>query len=1056
MLKQPVSSGEYANAIPEVQVDIELRGGNPFPGLRPFTLDECHLFFGREGQADEILVKLAQNRFVAVMGYSGSGKSSLMYCGLVPVLFGGFMMQTGPHWNAVITRPGASPINNLTEAILEQSISSGRISKDDIEIHRAIIGSVLRSGPDGLIEVAKFLQSDTKQENIFVLVDQFEELFRYRDQATEDVYNESHQYINLLLTAIGQTKVPVYVALTMRSDFIGNCSIFPSLTDLINHSNYLVPQMTRDQKKMVIEGPVAVGGGKISQRLVKKLLHDIGNDQDQLPILQHVLMRTWEYWLENREPGEPLDIRHYNAVGRIHEALSQHANEAYDELNSKQKEIAEILFKNITEKSTENRGMRKTARVGLISELADAEEEDVIYVIDQFRQAGRSFLMPGANVVLNNDSMIELSHESLMRIWKRLHNWVDEEFESAQMYKRLSEAAAMYQIGKTGLWRPPDLQLALNWQKKQRPTREWAERYDETFERAIVFLDTSRITYEAELKNQEMMQRRVLRRTRATAVILGAAFVVAIVFFVLAYIQKMQADTQRELAVEQKKIAEEASNRALSNQKEALRQKGIAEQKSNDLLRANEQLGEALRQAEIERQRAENALQVAKIEEQKAIEAGKKESEARIEAQRQTGIAQTQYDRANQLYMRAIAQNLATKSVQEDDDQNLAGLLAMQGYHFHTRNEGKQYDPYIYSGLYTALTKINNNLAYNAIKAPGAPHVHVKSLAVSEKGTTFYSSGADGRILRGNYESLTTSATGFNTPYPIKTIALSKDEQYLVNGSDSSFLQVYSVAGGSSKPSVVVRGLKGAANDIEFMPDGSGFIVSMSDKTLSFVNHLNGNVRKLVTLPYEIKNLNISKDGSKLAGVTWSGQLVLIDLADNSRTVLVDDNTSRMLSVKFTPDGNSIAFGVDDKANKRGLIKMYDLKTQEIKQFTGHRAGVNDIEFSHDGKLMATAGADRRLLLWVLENPEALPIVMDNNNGFIWDIAFTPGSQYLIAACSESEIRVWPTDPKLMAEQICPKLKRNMTLDEWKKYVGDADIKYEPTCVGLLINDYGN
>ena len=1054
MLKQPVASGEYGNPIPEVQVDIELRGGNPFPGLRPFTLDECHLFFGREGQADEILVKLAQNRFVAVMGYSGSGKSSLMYCGLIPVLFGGFMTQTGPHWNAILSRPGSSPIDNLTESILNQSIISGRIAKEDINIHRAIIGSVLRSGPDGLVEVARFLQTD-KNENVFVLIDQFEELFRYRDQDAEFVYNESHQYINLILTAIAQTKVPVYVSLTMRSDFIGNCSVFPALTDLINKSNYLVPQMTREQKKMVIEGPIAVGGGKISQRLVKKLLTDIGNDQDQLPILQHVLMRTWEYWLENREPGEPLDIRHYNAVGRIHEALSQHANEAYDELTSKQKEIAEILFKNITEKNAENRGMRRAARVGLITELADAEEEDVIYVIDQFRRAGRSFLMPGASVTINNDSMIELSHESLMRIWKRLNNWVEEEFESAQMYKRLSEAAAMYQIGKTGLWRPPDLQLALNWQKKQRPTREWAERYDETFERAIVFLDTSRITYEAELKNQEMMQRRVLRRTRATAVILGAAFIVAIVFFIFAYIQKIAADGQRLAALEQKQIAEEASNLALKNQTEALRQKGIAEARAKDLIAANTNLERALGEAERERQRAENALQVAKEEEQKAIEAGKKESEARIEAQRQTGIAQSEYNRANQLYMRAIAQNLATKSVQEDDDHELAGLLAMQGYHFHTRNEGKQYDPYIYAGLYTALTKINKNLAYNAIKAQGAPHVHIKSLAISEKGVNFYSAGADGRILKGNFETLTTSPTGFNTPYPSKTIALSKDENYIVNGSDSSFLQVYSTNSGNSKPSVVVRGLKGAANDIEFVPDNSGFIVSMSDKTLSFVNHTNGIVRKLVTLPYEIKSFNISKDGSKLAGVTWSGQLVLVNLTDNSTSVLVDDNTARMLSVKFTPDGNTIAFGVDDKANKRGLIKMYDLKTQEVKQFTGHRAGVNDIEFSHDGKLMATAGADKRLLLWVVENPEALPIVMDNNNGFIWDIAFTPGSQYLIAACSESEIRVWPTDPKLMAEQICPRLTRNMTMDEWKKYVGDAAIKYEPTCVGLLINDYG-
>jgi WD40 repeat protein len=162
----------------------------------------------------------------------------------------------------------------------------------------------------------------------------------------------------------------------------------------------------------------------------------------------------------------------------------------------------------------------------------------------------------------------------------------------------------------------------------------------------------------------------------------------------------------------------------------------------------------------------------------------------------------------------------------------------------------------------------------------------------------------------------------------------------------------------------------------------------------------------------------------------------------------------RILSVKFSPDGNMLAYGVDDKVNQRGLVKTFDFRTQETRQFAGHRAGVNDIEFSPDGRLLASAGADKRLFLWILDNPEQLPITMDNNSGFIWDITFTPGSKYLIAACSESEIRVWPTDPSLLAEQICPKLKRNMTLDEWKKYVGDADIKYEPTCISVLIKEY--
>jgi hypothetical protein len=110
--------------------------------------------------------------------------------------------------------------------------------------------------------------------------------------------------------------------------------------------------------------------------------------------------------------------------------------------------------------------------LGEVADISGVEEQDLINVIERFREPGRSLLMPAANVKLHSDSIIEISHESLMRIWQRLKNWVDEESDSAQMYRRLSDAAEMYQVGKTGLWRPPDLQLALNWQIKQKPTRE--------------------------------------------------------------------------------------------------------------------------------------------------------------------------------------------------------------------------------------------------------------------------------------------------------------------------------------------------------------------------------------------------------------------------------------------------------------------------------------------------------------------------------------------------------------------------------------------------------
>jgi hypothetical protein len=928
-----------------------------------------------------------------------------------------------------------------------------RIQPDDAQIHRAIILSVLRSGPNGLVEVCKYVQTFAL-DNVFFLVDQFEELFRFHEDSTHDDYDDTQLYVNLILHAIQQTDTPIFVATTMRSDFIAKCAAYPGLTQVINNSNYLVPQMTREQKKMAIEGPIAVAGGRISQRLIKRLLSDMGKNQDQLPILQHALMRTWDYWISNREPGEPMDLRHYHAIGKIDQALSQHANEVLDELSSREREIAEVLFKNITEKSTDSRGMRRPGKLSLIGRLADADEYEVISVVEHFRKPGRSFLMPAHTVQLNGNSEIELSHESLMRIWSKLNNWVEEEFESAQMYKRLSEAAAMYQIGKTGLWRPPDLQLALNWQKKQRPTREWAQRYDEAFERSVVFLDTSRITYEAELKNQELQQRRMLRRARATAIILGIAAIIAMLFLVFAYLQKIEADEKTLLATQKSIEAENQRKQAEQKTIEAQAATKLAQKKQVELDIALNEVKGALADANRQRIIAVAALDKAKQEEEKAVAAGEKEREQRIIAESQTNRANEQYNRANSLYMLAVAQKLAGISYQEDDDADLAGAQVMQAYHFHRRYHGKTYDPFIYNGLYHALTLLSENkTSFNAVRVPGPARNRMNSLVISKKGTTFYTAGADGRIFAGDYEKQTAVPTSFENPYPNRVIALSPDENYLANGTDSAAVQIYDLRNPERKP-LVVKEFSGVTNDLEFLPNNSGVVVAKSDRTLSVIDHTTGRVKPLATLPNEIKAIAIDPSGTYLAGASWSGQLILVTLATNQVEVLVQNPAEQILSVKFSPDGKTLAYGTFEINDKRGLVKLFSMSSRkDVRQFAGHKAGVYDVEFSPDGKLLASAGSDRKLQMWVLDHPEDLPIVMDNNNGFVWDIGFTTGANFLVAACHNSEIRIWPTNPELLANQVCPILKRNMTKEEWETYVGN-DIPYEDTCVTLLIKDY--
>lgn len=1067
MLNYSVEVGDLNEPSPDPKFSGEKVGANPFPGLRPFTLSDSHLFFGREGQVDEILLKLYKNRSVTIMGYSGSGKSSLMNCGLIPVLYGGFMTETGPHWKIIPIRPGTSPIENIAKAAVNFLVEEGRIAIEDKHIHKAIINSVLRNSSQGLIELSKYLQAYT-HENIFFLVDQFEELFRFKHSDAEHA-NEALAYVNLMLEAVAQREVPVYMAINMRSDFIGECAAFPGLTQLINASNYLVPQMAREQKRMAIEGPVAVGGGRISPRLIKRLLSDIGDNQDQLPILQHALMRTWDYWVANREPGEPMDIRHYNAVGRIGQALSLHANEAFDELNTQERHIAEILFKTLTEKNTEGLEMRKPAIISDVAELAQATDDQVITVVEQFRKPGRSFLMPGMQVDLKPTTQVELSHESLMRIWTRLSTWVEEEYESAQMYRRVSDAAAMYQIGKTSLWRPPDLQLALNWQKKQNPTRQWAQRYDIAFERAIVFLDTSRITYEAELKNQEMLQRRMLRRARATNLILGLFLLIATGLFVYGFFQRIEAERQSQIAITKQLEAQAAEIEANTQRQKALDALATVERQKQELDIQYEKLKQTTTQLELALIEAKNQKARAETNAKEALVQRDSARMARDLADKNFQLAEKNYNDAFRLLMLQKAQSLAAKSEGIDDAQ-LAGLTSMQGYLYHTKYEGKQYDPYIFRGLYYSIAKLQG-YNYNAVKMPGNAKNRMYAVAVANQGSAFYTTGNDGRVYKADYKNQSTvpQIVFENKGYPNRVLALSKDDKYLVNASDSSYLEVINLASGG-KP-LKVEGHTRLITDIKFLPDNVGFISSSVDKTLRLTNAGNGQSRKLVTLPYDLKSIDISPDGKRLAGVSVNGKVLMVDLTTNTyKEVWTDENivrtadstrsikvSNRILSVAWHPQRNIIALGVEvinEKRNVvRGTVKLLDLSTNKVKELSGHKAGISDLKFSPDGLLLASAGLDSKLQMWVIDHEEDLPIVMDNNNGSVWDIGFTPDSNYLIASCNNGEVRIWPTDIRMLAEQVCPKMQRNMTQEEWDSYVG-KDVDYESTCRSLLIKSF--
>jgi hypothetical protein len=1033
-------------------VDEQVITSNPFPGLRPFKIEESHLFFGREGQSDEVLLKLSKNRFVGVIGPSGSGKSSFIYCGVMPILYGGFLTDASPNWEVVVTRPGAGPIDNLAEALLKNNEEYLTADAEEKKIKRTIFSTLLKSSSLGLVEAIEQTRKEA-DVNYLILVDQFEELFRFKDSQDSNSVNETLAFVNLLMEAINYPDTSIYVAITMRSDFIGDCAQFPELTRKINDSHYLIPQLTRDQKRRAIDGPVAVGEAKITPRLTQQLLNDLGDNPDQLPILQHALMRTWSYWSRFRDyEDEPVDLKHYEAIGTMSEALSMHANEAYDELNEDQKRICEVMFKGITEKRGENFGIRRPTRVNELAAIADVSEEDVISVVEKFRAPGRSLITPGYGAPIGSKSMVDISHESLMRIWVRLKNWVDDEAEAVQMYTRLAEAASMHQVGKAGLWRPPDLQLALNWQAKHKPTLVWGQRYNPAFERTMIFLEYSRKEFETEQRIKELEQKRKLQRTRIVAIILGSAVIICILFLIYAFIQKAEADTQRLAAETQKQLAEK-------NAKDAIEAKQIAEINEQRAKEAQSQAEEAKKIAEEQKQIADEqriiAVKNEKLAKDNATIANEQRQIAQTkekEALENAELARREEQRARELRYRAIAKAIAIKSVQLGDPEQ-EGLLAQQAYNFNIAFKGYAYDDDIYGGLYNSLKKFDDPLTKNL-----AGHSNnIRALVTRVIGNQVYSGGGEGKILRWTYQNnqwVSEILVKDRLDRLIASVDVSSNGNLLVaggnfNSSDpkNNFVELYDLKNLGNAPKII-NGFSGEVNNLIFTPDGKGFYARDNEGYSIRYCDLS-TATEVINSKEKIRNIALSPDGSSLAGAGDSGNKGTLYVWDTKSYTIKStyaNSQSGVTAVCFGPDGRTIVTG-----DNRGLVKIV-INGIVSRELAGHTSMIQDIKYNHSGTFFATASKDKTVRLWNVKVLKEQPIKLADHPNWVWSVAFTPDDEQLLAGTQEQIIKSWPTKVETMSNKLCGMVKRNMTKDEWDIFVSE-DLKYERTCENLPANN---
>jgi WD40 repeat protein/energy-coupling factor transporter ATP-binding protein EcfA2 len=1036
---------------------------NPFPGLRSFEPDEEHLFFGRERQIDELLARLRRTRFLAVVGTSGSGKSSLIRSGLIPSLHGGFMTRAGSSWRVAIFRPGDDPVGNLAAALATPEVLG--CDPDLADLHRTLIDTTLHRSARGLAESVRLARIPA-HDNVLVLVDQFEELFRFkRNPRIKDSQEEASAFVRLLLEASQQSEVPVYVVLTMRSDFIGNCTEVPGLAEAVNDGQFLVPRMSREERRAAITGPVAVGGAMISPRLVLRLLNDIGDDPDQLPILQHALMRTWDRWESDHVREEPLDLRHFEAAGTLREALSLHAEEAYRELRSeREREIAAALFKALTERGPDNRGVRRPTRLAEIGELAGASEAEVMAVVDRFRLPGRTFLMPPMGVPLTAATVLDISHESLMRIWDRLIHWVDDEGRSAQLYLGLSKAAAQYQEGNGGLWRDPELQLAVNWREEARPTALWAERYDPAFERAMLFLDHSKKVRDQYIEKRERDRRRQLRRSRLLTLTFGAAALVVLVFGLYALTLKVNADaaaeyarTQEQVAKQQEREAQRQKEKAESRKVEAERRKQEAERERNNADRSRREAEAQQQAAEAERRHAEAEGREALAQKQRAEAARGQAETAKLATEAQRAIAVQEKERADALRRQAetsetearrlamlqTARALAIQSGRlQQDQRQLAGLLALEAYRLHRRFDGPPEDSTQYTALRQALIQLDP--ARETVLRQ--PRDAVRALALSGDGQLLAVGGDDGAVLLFDLahpgaapRALAGDAEG------VRALAFDPQRRALAAGGFGGSIRLWDLR----RPQAAPRTVSGATAVSALAFSGSRLAAATADGRVELLDPDDLKVQDLGSPGRRVTSLAASADGSLLAaGIT--GGVLLWDLrqAGQPPRTLAAGQDVRALALRG--DGRLLAAGT-----AAGTVLLWDLQGTagvgaQPAELSGHSAAVTSLSFgggSGGGGRLASASLDGSVRLWETGRMDTESAVLRDHSGWVWAVALSPDGRQVVSGGADRTVRLRWTRTEPYADLLCAKAARNLTAAEWSAAL--PGVPYEKTCPSL-------
>jgi WD40 repeat protein/uncharacterized caspase-like protein len=936
----------------------------PYRGLRAFTPEDAQYFYGREALTQQLMHHLASKSFLAVVGGSGSGKSSVVQAGLIAQLQRGKQLPGSEEWWIKSFRPGANPLLALSRRLVDSGTEKEK-AYQQIQLE-----GMLYQGGQGF---AHWL-SNRPEPVIVLVIDQFEELFTLAQAA------DRQRFLELILAALELAQDKLKIVITLRADFIAPCLEIPKLAQLLQQSSILVPPcLSEEEYRHVIINPAEQVGLTVEPVLVEVLLRELHRSPGDLPLLEFVLEQLWEH----RVAGKLTLQAYQQHLGGIKGALESKAQAVYDSLDAEAQECARWIFLSLTQlgEGTEDTRRRvykselivKKYPAPLVEKTLAALTAAKLVVVNleeggrgRGGEGGRGAISGaggagGAEGLLGKISplsspsphppippsphpplppsssvTIEVAHEVLIRYWSTLRWWLEENRGRLRSQRQIEQAA---QLWKHGGEQSDFLLQGVRLAEAEDIYINYTEELSFDVQRFIAACLEER-------QRQQLQEKRRLKQAQKAVTVISILGLSAFSFAGLAYQQSQKAQLREIQALN------------------SLSENFLFSHKQLEALSTSVKAGQEL-------QRMMFSSQVMYPDTTKQIKTA-------ITTTLQQAIDQTQERN------RLIGHNSWVSSVSFSPDGQMLASASTDTTIKLWKRDGKL--------LHTLRGHSDG----------------VNSVSFSGDGKMLASAGTDATIkLWSRDGKLLKTLSGHNDG--VNNVAFSPDGQIIVSASDDDTIKLWSLDGKLLK---TLSGHSQGVNSVTFSPKGDIIASGSDDRTIKLWS-LDG--RLLKTLPGhtdEVLSVAWSKDGQTIASASADNTVKLWSREGRLLNTLTGHN-SDVKSVSFSPDGKIIASASTDKT-----IKLSSLDGQLLGTLQGHNHVVSSVSFSSDGQLLASASDDYTVRLWNLDinAPKTLFGHLDSVNS-AW---FNPQGNTVFSVSNDKTMKFWSLDGKLLKSISSP------------------------------------